>query len=100
MHTYDRSVIVIEREPRLNHRRRSVIIRGVLSLGTATAFALWFVLSSANKPGAILVPAFLASTLVFSIISYNRIGARRRWQAAWESYATVDLSRNSLKSVE
>jgi len=88
------------REPRLAHRGHRVITRGVFGLGTATAFALWYVLSSVNERGAILVPATLLSTLVLGVILYTRVRARQRWQAAWEIYAKVDLSRKSFKSLE
>jgi hypothetical protein len=98
--TYWRSVIVIVQEPRLDARGRSVIARRAFGLATATAVALWYVLSSVNKLGAILVPACLVSTLVLSIILCNRIRARRRWQAAWENYAMVDLSRTSVESID
>jgi hypothetical protein len=88
------------RESRPARRGQSLSSRGIFGLGSATAFALWYVLSSVNEMGAILVPATLLSTLVTCVILYTRIRARQRWQAAWESYAKVDLSRNSFKSVE
>ena len=88
------------REPRLAHRGQRLITRGVSSLGIVTACALWYMLSSVDKVEAILVPATLLSTLVLCVILYTRIRARQRWQAAWESYAKVDLSRKSFKSVQ
>ncbi len=88
------------REPRQTDRGQSLITWGAFGLGTGTAFALWYVLSGVNELGAILVPACLLSTLVFSVALYNRTRARQRWQAAWECYATMDLSGKSFKSVE
>jgi len=88
------------REPRLSLRRQRVINLGLSGLGTATAFTLCNTLSSLNKMGAILVPATLVSTLVLGVMLSNRIRARQRWLAAWETYATVDLARNSFRSVE
>jgi glyceraldehyde-3-phosphate dehydrogenase/erythrose-4-phosphate dehydrogenase len=88
------------REPRLTHRRRRGITLGVLSLGTAAACALGYMLSSVGTTEAIIVPLTFLSTLVLGVVLCTRTRARQRWQAAWDSYSMRDLSRNSFKSVE
>jgi hypothetical protein len=85
---------------RVARRRESVIARGVFGLGFATTLAVWYALSSVNELGSFVVSATLLSTLVLCVILYTRIKARQRWQAAWELYADVDLSRTSFNPVK
>jgi hypothetical protein len=64
-----------------------------------TAFTLWYAICEVYVLGA-MVPATLLSTLVLCVMLYTRIRARRRWQAAWERYAKVNLSRKRSQFLE
>ncbi len=74
--------------------------REVFSLGIMVACILSYLLLSVDTMGAVLAPAILLSTLVFYAFLNTRNNTRRRWQAAWESYSSQDLSRKSFKFVE
>jgi hypothetical protein len=88
------------REPRLANRGHRIITRGACSLGIVTASALWYMLSSVDKVQAILVPATLSFAVILGVILHTRTQARLRWQAAWERYSKLDVSRKSFKSVQ
>jgi hypothetical protein len=79
--------------PRTHKRNRSgrverTVLRVVLVVGLAAAGVLWYVTRGADGRISTSVSGLIGVGVVGGVNGFGRAQARRRWEAAWDAYAT------------
>jgi hypothetical protein len=66
------------------------VMRLVLVAGLATAGALWYTARRADEKVAASMSGLIGVAVVGGVNGFSRAQARRRWEAAWDAYATAE----------
>jgi hypothetical protein len=79
--------------PRNHRRNRSgrverTILRIVLVVGLAAAGVLWYATRGADERISASMSGLIGVAVVGGVNGFGRARARRRWEAAWDAYAT------------
>jgi hypothetical protein len=82
--------------PRNHKRNRSgrverAVLRVVLVVGLAAAGVLWYVTRGAGENVSASMSGLIGVAVVGGVTGFGRARARRRWEAAWDDYATGEV---------
>ena len=85
--------------PRNHKKNRSgrterAILRMVLVVGLAAAGTLWYVTRGAGEGVSASMSGLIGVAVVGGINGFGRARARRRWEAAWDAYATGEAKES------
>jgi hypothetical protein len=64
------------------------VLRLVLVVGLAATGALWYVTRGADERISASMSGLMGVAVVGGVNGFSRAQARRRWQVAWDAYAT------------
>jgi high-affinity Fe2+/Pb2+ permease len=77
-----------------SRRKGQAMVRTLVVLGTVTAGALAYSLSSINRVEAIVLPGIVMGLLIFGIALRGRARKRQEWSSAWDAYAQREFARD------
>jgi hypothetical protein len=66
------------------------ILRLVLVVGLTAAGILWYAARGADEKVAASMSGLIGVAVVGGVNGFSRARARRRWEAAWDAYATAE----------
>lgn len=72
-------------------RLERTVLRAVLAAGLAMAGGLWYLTRGAGQGVELWLPGLMGLTVVAGVIGVGRARARRRWEAAWDAYASDEF---------
>lgn len=81
-------------------RAERMVLRAVLVVGLAVAGGLWYLARGAGEGIDLWLPGLVGLTVVGGVNWLGRARARRRWEAAWDAYASDEFEVGTFDPAE
>lgn len=72
-------------------RLERTVLRAVLAAGLAMTIGLWYLTRGAVAGLEWWLPGLVGLAAVSGVVGVGRARARRRWEAAWDAYASDEF---------
>jgi hypothetical protein len=82
-----------------SRRKGRTMVRTVFVLAGAAASILGYLLSAANRLGAIIPPGIVMGIVVIGVSLHCRARSRQEWRAAWDAYSEREIYRGSFEPI-
>jgi hypothetical protein len=74
-----------------NSRLERAVMRAVMLAGLVMAGGLWYLAQGAGDGLRWWLPGLVGLSVVSGVMGVGRARARRRWEAAWDAYASDEF---------